>query len=134
MYSLPQKWMYLLLLLKDVTKIVRYLIFIYYLCNGSSFAWRTEQVGLPDRLAGCQIRESRDSVEYLYRVSYFKWTPRITSKKVIFKENDPDKSCCTQRGTSNCDPKIVVNDLPQGYSKVKVFFLMEWPNFDNGNR
>jgi len=50
--------------------------------------------------------------------------PRITSKEVIFKENNPDKSCCTQRGTSD-DLEIVLNDLLQSYSKVKVFFLME---------
>jgi len=58
-------------------------------------------------------------------MSHFKWAPRITSKEVIFKENDPDKSCCTQRGTSNDDLEIVLNDLSQGYSKVKIFFLME---------
>jgi len=62
---------------------------------------------------------------YIYRVSHFKWappSPRITSKEVIFKENDPDKSCSTQRETSNGDLEIVLNDFPQDYSKVKVFF------------
>jgi len=47
----------------------------------------------------------------IYRVSHFKWAPRITSKEVIFKENNPDKSCCTQRGTSNDNFKIVLNYL-----------------------
>jgi len=78
--------------------------------------------------------ETYNLIYNVYRVSHFKWVPRITSKEVIFKENDPDKSCCTQRGTSNDDLEIVLNDFPRGYSKVKVFFLMEWPNFDNGNR
>jgi len=41
---------------------------------------------------------------------------------MIFEENNPDKSCCTQSGTFNGDFEIVLNDLPQGYSKVKVFF------------
>jgi len=54
--------------------------------------------------------------------SHFKWAPRITSKEVIFKENNLDKSYCTQRGTSNGNLEIVLNDLSQGYSKVKVFF------------
>jgi len=67
----------------------------------------------------------------LYTVSYFKWALRITSKEVIFKEND--KNCCTQKGTSNGDLEIVLNDLPQAYSKIKVFFWIEWPNFDNKN-
>jgi len=40
-------------------------------------------------------------------------------------EENPDKSCCTQRGTSNGDLQIVLNDFSQGYSKVKVFFKME---------
>jgi len=40
----------------------------------------------------------------------------------MIQTNDPDKSCCTQKETSNSDLEIVLNDLPQGYSKVKVFF------------
>jgi len=60
-----------------------------------------------------------------YKVSHFKWAPRITLKEVIFKENDPDKSCCTQRGTFNGDLEIVLNDLPQGYFQIKVFFYLE---------
>jgi len=55
-------------------------------------------------------------------VSHFKWAPQITVKEVIFKENDPDKSCCAQRGISNGDLEIVLNEFPQGYSKVKIFF------------
>jgi len=31
-------------------------------CNGSTFASRTEQAGLLDRLVGCRVRESKDSV------------------------------------------------------------------------
>jgi len=46
--------------------------------------------------------------------------------EVIFKENDPDKNCCTQRETANDDLEIVRNNLPRGYSKVKVFFLIEF--------
>jgi len=57
----------------------------------------------------------------MYRVSHFKWAFQITSKEVIFKENNPDKSCCCLlRGGHSIE--IVLNDLPQGYSKVKVFF------------
>jgi len=34
---------------------------------------------------------------HTHTVSHFnKWALRITSKKVIFKENDSDKSCCTE--------------------------------------
>jgi len=44
---------------------------------------------------------------FLYRVSHFKLAPRITSREVIFKENDPDKSYCTQKGTSNGDSKVI---------------------------
>jgi len=54
-------------------------------------------------------------------VSHFKWAPRITSKEVIFKENDPDKSCCTQRGTSNGDLEIVLNDLPPRFPPRRLF-------------
>jgi len=53
---------------------------------------------------------------FIYRVSHFKWAPRITSKEVIFKENDSDKSCCTQKETSNGDLEIILNNLPQGQS------------------
>jgi len=60
----------------------------------------------------------------MYTGCHFKWAPRLTSEEVIFKENDLDKSC-TQTGTSNGDVEIVLNDFPQVYSKVKVFFLME---------
>jgi len=70
----------------------------------------------------------------VYRVSHFRWAPRITSKEVIFKENDLDKNCCTQREISIRDHEIVLQDLPQSYSKVKVFFKMKLPNFDDGNR
>jgi len=56
-----------------------------------------------------------------YRVSHFKWAPQIILKEIIFKENDPQKSCCTQKVTYNVDLKIVLNDPPRGYSKVKVF-------------
>jgi len=30
---------------------------------------------------------------------------------MIFKENDLDKNCCTQRGTSNGHLEIVLNNL-----------------------
>jgi len=48
-------------------------------------------------------------------------TPNNFEGSDFQKKNNPDKSYCTQRETSNGDLEIVLNDLPQGYSKVKVF-------------
>jgi len=59
----------------------------------------------------------------IYRVFQFKWASRITLKEMIFKENDPDKSYCTQRGTSNGDLEIVLNDLPPRlFEGQSIFF------------
>jgi len=64
----------------------------------------------------------------LYRVSHFKWASRITSKEVIFKEKDPDKSCCTQKETSNGNFEIVLNnllfDFHLFYKRITYYYIL----------
>jgi len=44
---------------------------------------------------------------------------------MIFKENDLDKSCCTQRETSNGALENVLNDFPQGLFQSQSIFFNE---------
>jgi len=59
------------------------------------------------------------NIFYTFNISSYIGCPILNgtstpnSKEVIFKENDPDKNCCTQKETSNGNLEIVLNDLSQ---------------------